>query len=230
MTAPTRRSSQIETVSAVDAAAAILSDQIMSGVYRAGERIREAPLASEFGISRHTLRAALSRLETVGLLVFRENRGWSLPVFDQAEYEDILLLRQALESMAYQITVNHAIQPDQEVDAALQRMLDLGPDADWSERLKLDCALHQSLVDLAGSKRLSQAFSDMMTEFRLCRLQSADWLDEISLDRWKKLHVSLVDSVRCGDIAALEQAASHYQSSPWSTRAYMNEDHDSNGA
>jgi DNA-binding GntR family transcriptional regulator len=208
----------LETVSAVDAAESYLSREIFRGTFKVGERIRESPLASELGISRHTLRAAFSRLESVGLVTYRENRGWSVPVLDRTQYEDILLLRQSLESTAYGIVFERSIKPDKHVKDALQRILDVTDAVSWPERLEADCALHQALVDLAGSQRLSQAFACMMTEFRLCRLQSLDWLDQLGLDQWKQRHVDLVEDMTRGDAAALEDAMSHYVSNPWITR------------
>jgi DNA-binding GntR family transcriptional regulator len=207
----------IETVSAVDAAEAYLRREVLSGRLRAGERIRESPLAASLGISRHTLRAAFGRLEAAGLLAYRENRGWSVPVFDRSEYEDILLLRQSLESTAYRIILQRAIAPDGKVRRALQELLEITEDTGWPERLEADCALHQALVDLAGSRRLSETFAQLMLEFRLCRLQSLDWLDQLGLEKWKQRHIDLVDDMQRRDVAALEDASSHYVSSPWAT-------------
>lgn len=217
-TAPSQHLPTLETVSAVDAAEAYLSREIFSGRFKPGERIRESPLSTALGISRHTLRAAFSRIEAVGLVTYRENRGWSVPVFDRAEYEDILLLRQSLESTAYWIVLERSIKPDAKVHDALQHILDVTEDVGWPERLEVDCALHQALVDLAGSRRLSQAFADMMIEFRLCRLQSIDWLDQLGLEQWKQRHVDLVEDMGRGDAAALEDATSHYASNPWIAR------------
>jgi len=212
------QSPRLATVSAVDAAEAYLRREILKGTFEAGERIRESPLAASLGISRHTLRAAFSRLEAVGLVTYRENRGWSVPVFDRSEYEDILLLRQSLESTAYRIVIEKNIQPDEHVQEALQRVVDATEDVSWPERLDLDCDLHQALVDLAGSRRLSQTFAAMMIELRLCRLQSLEWLDQLGLDQWKQRHVDLVEDMKRRDTAALKDAASHYASNPWVPR------------
>lgn len=208
-------SSGLATVSAVDAAETYLRRETLSGTIAAGERIREAPLAASLGISRHTLRAAFSRLEAVGLLDYRENRGWTVPVFDRTEYEDILVLRQSLESTAYRIVIERSIVPGVGVQNALQRVLDVTDRVSWPDRLEVDGELHQELVDLAGSRRLSQAFAAMLIELRLCRLQSAEWLEQRGLDHWKKLHIDLVDAIKRGDAAILENPSSHYVSNPW---------------
>lgn len=205
--------SPFQTVSAVDAAEAYLQREVMSGRIVPGQKIKEAPLAASLGISRHTLRAAFARLEAVGLFVYRENRGWSVPVFDQAEYEDVLLLRQSLESSAYRLIWQRSISPDENVQRAVRRVLDVTENVPWAERLEADCELHQALVDLAGSRRLSRAFSAITMEFRLCRLQSLEWLEQLSLSDWKKLHTDLVDALGRRD--APVDAESHFVANPW---------------
>lgn len=53
-----------------------LSDQIMSGLLRRGQRLSsEAHLAKHYGVSRMTLRQALGQLETEGLVVRLHGKG-----------------------------------------------------------------------------------------------------------------------------------------------------------
>lgn len=206
----------LQTISVVDALEGRLRQEIFSGSIPAGDRIKEAPLAQKLGVSRHTLRAALSRLENVGLLQYRENRGWSVPVFGKEEYSDILILRESLESSAYRIILAKQTKPGAHVEATLQDLLSKTAEDSWCERLDADCNLHQSLVDLAGSSRLSKAFSDMMDEFRLCRLQSISWLEQLSLEEWKKKHTELVEGLAAADIDAIAKATSgHFTTNPW---------------
>ncbi|KIT67977.1 GntR family transcriptional regulator, partial [Staphylococcus aureus] len=112
---------KLQTVSVVDALEERLRTEIFRARIEAGERIKESPLAKELEGSRHTLRAALSRLENVGLLRYRENRGWAVPQFNQEEYDDILMLRESLESTAYRVAVAKGIKPGNRVDAAIAK-------------------------------------------------------------------------------------------------------------
>jgi DNA-binding GntR family transcriptional regulator len=217
---PTRRAKtapagRLQTVSVVDALEERLRDDIFSGRIPAGERIKEAPLAQELEVSRHTLRAALSRLESVGLLQYRENRGWSVPVFGREEYADILLLRESLEGSAYRVILAAGTKPDEGVDKALERIVSMTDGDSWVVRIDADCALHQAVVDLAKSPHLSRAFADLLDEFRLCRLQSIDWLEQLPLSDWKDLHVDLVEGLRAGGPEAWAQVGGHFTSDPW---------------
>lgn len=206
---------KLQTVSVVDALQEHLRNDIFSGRIAAGERIKESPLARDLGVSRHTLRAALSRLENVGLLEYRENHGWSVPQFDQDEYADILLVREGLEKTAYKVAVSKGRKPDERVHAVLARIKSMDEQTPWSERIEADAALHQALVDLAGSPRLSRVFADMMDEFRLCRMQSLEWLEQLPVDRWVEFHVELIDDLSADEPDLATIAGNHFVATPW---------------
>lgn len=206
---------KLQTVSMVDALQEHLRTDILSGRIAAGERIKESPLAKQLEVSRHTLRAALSRLENVGLLEYRENHGWSVPQFDQAEYADILLVREGLEKTAYKVALSRGRKPDERVYEVLERIRGMSAETPWSERIDADAALHQALVDLAGSPRLSRAFADMMDEFRLCRMQSLDWLEQLPVDRWIEFHEELIEGLNSDDPDLDAIAGNHFVADPW---------------
>jgi DNA-binding GntR family transcriptional regulator len=71
----------------------------MSGEFDPGERLSEAALARQLGISRGPLREALGRLE--GRLVTRTPRiGVRVIAFSKDDLEQLFLMREALEGMA----------------------------------------------------------------------------------------------------------------------------------
>jgi GntR family transcriptional regulator len=54
----------------------ILEKRIREGLYKPGERIpSESELSSEFGVSRSSLRTALAKLESTGLLLIKHGEG-----------------------------------------------------------------------------------------------------------------------------------------------------------
>lgn len=208
---------KLQTISVVDALEEHLRAEIFSGRITAGERIKESPMAKELEVSRHTLRAALSRLENIGLLEYRENRGWSVPQFGKEEYEDILMFRESLESTAYKVSAEKGVKPGARVDEIMSRIGTMTEDTPWMDRIDADCTLHQALVDLAGSPRLSRAFSDMIDEFRLCRMQSLEWLKELPVDRWIEFHRELVDGLKADDPDTDAIVGTHFIADPWNS-------------
>jgi DNA-binding GntR family transcriptional regulator len=77
-----------------------LRDRIVAGTLATDVPIRQDAVAAELGMSKIPVREALARLEQVGLLVGRTNRGYVVPPMSVADIEDIFSLRLALEPRA----------------------------------------------------------------------------------------------------------------------------------
>jgi DNA-binding GntR family transcriptional regulator len=73
-----------------------LREAIIRGDIRPGERLNEARLASELGVSRTPVREALGRLEADGLAV-REGVGLIAMVIDFGAASEVMLIRELLE-------------------------------------------------------------------------------------------------------------------------------------
>lgn len=72
----------ISPASAVDACVAALQRAILEGALKVGERLPpERSLAASFGVNRVTVRTALSRLQTAGLLSVRQGSGYTVHDF-----------------------------------------------------------------------------------------------------------------------------------------------------
>src|SRR5699024_12590595 len=73
---------------------------IVAGRLTANQRLIEADLVSELGVSRATIRAALARLEHEGLVVREYNHGARVRMVTAEEAVEILQVRSALEALA----------------------------------------------------------------------------------------------------------------------------------
>src|SRR5690606_28603565 len=79
---------------------------ITSGEFEPGERLSEAKLARQLGISRGPLREALGRLE--GRLVTRTPRiGVRVIDFSRDDLEQLFLVREVLEGLAARLAAIH---------------------------------------------------------------------------------------------------------------------------
>ena len=89
-----------------------LRQMIVEGGIPHARKISEPELASQFQVSRSTLRDALSRLKSIGLLSSRPNVGYSVISLSQAHLIDIFHVRESLEGMACKLAANN-ITPTQ---------------------------------------------------------------------------------------------------------------------
>lgn len=104
----------IEGTSISDAALERLVEAITSGEYAPGQKLSEAELAAQLGISRIPLREALGRLE--GKLVTRTPRlGARVIDVSPSTLEQLYYVREALEGMAARLAAGNAA--DGEIDA-----------------------------------------------------------------------------------------------------------------
>ncbi|MBN9069713.1 MAG: GntR family transcriptional regulator, partial [Rhizobiales bacterium] len=95
-------------------------EAITSGEFEPGQKLSEAELARQLGISRGPLREALGQLE--GRLVSRTPRlGVRVVDFGREELEQLFRVREALEGMAARLAAEHISNSDLE---ELRELLD----------------------------------------------------------------------------------------------------------
>jgi len=73
-----------------------LAEQIISGAYRPGERLMEAVLAKELGVSHGPVRDALRQLQNAGLVTISPYRGAHVTEYSEREIEELYEVRSAL--------------------------------------------------------------------------------------------------------------------------------------
>lgn len=84
-----------------------LRQQIVEGLIPHGHKISEPELASQFQVSRSTLRDALARLKSIGLLNSQPNVGYSVIQLSTKHLIETFYVREALEGMACRLAASH---------------------------------------------------------------------------------------------------------------------------
>jgi DNA-binding GntR family transcriptional regulator len=122
-----------------------LRDRIVAGRLGTDVPIRQDAVAAELGMSKIPVREALARLEQVGLLVGRTNRGYVVPPMSVEDIEDIYSLRLAVEPRAAAFAVARA---DDAERAAAQSALGLLESAAMDDPVQLATCTHNLHVAL----------------------------------------------------------------------------------
>jgi DNA-binding GntR family transcriptional regulator len=183
---------------AVDAVAADLRARILRGDLPPGARLREAALAAEFDVARHTLRAALRALAAEHLVAIEPHRGAHVAVLDDAQVTALIELRAALEVGAASLLAERgglAAPWPAGVERAA-RELEASCASPAPDRAAVDAAhaaLHHAIVAAAGSDRITTAHAGLAAESRLVLLQSREALP---VERMAALHRDLLDRLR----------------------------------
>jgi DNA-binding GntR family transcriptional regulator len=201
----------ISHLSLPEAVRLTLRRRILNNELAAGERLIEASLAAEFGVSRTTLRSALMELKNDRLVEVSPRRGCRVARMTGAEIEDACFARYLLESGA--VTEERAIIDDNLI-AALGSELDAMAEAvaagDLAETVESDTRLHGLLVAAGGRTRLAGLWHELDGQMGALMRSSIEFRGSELADVVGR-HRSLIDAVRTRDMTLIAAALrDHY--------------------
>jgi DNA-binding FadR family transcriptional regulator len=201
---------------------------IKLGLVAPGERFpAERELAAQLGISRITLREAISELHQVGYISSRRGRQggtfvtYTPPSPDSAELRrlaienadkltDALIFRHAVETGAAESLATQfgAGTTDGRVHSSLLARLDEVNGAGPADYRRLDTLFHLAIAELSGSSLLAASCAD-------ARMRLNDFLNAIpvlprNIDHGAGQHRAIVEAILAGNaIAARSVVAEH---------------------
>lgn len=147
-----------------------LLDKIKSGDWKSGEKLpSENELCKILNVSRVTVRAAIQRLQSLGLVEAKQGKGTFIcsneDLFDysgfsgnidltKTEYREINELREALEKLAVQKLMECGSCDTTYIQKAYDGMLEAAKTLDYIELTKHDLIFHSAIMAAAGNTRL----------------------------------------------------------------------------
>jgi DNA-binding GntR family transcriptional regulator len=160
----------LNPASTVDQLAAALRARILDGELEPGRRLIERELVETYDVARHTLRAALRRLEAESLVRVEPNRGASVASLSGEDLKELFTLRLALEREAAHLALERCggRLPAAVHDAArdLDRLA-RRRGTSWNELAAAHHRVHETLVAAAGAPRIERAYAALSTELDL---------------------------------------------------------------
>lgn len=166
---------RLARTSTVHLIATELRAAIYSGALAVGSPLGEAELASQLGVSRGPLREAAQRLVQEGLLTSTPGRGLRVATISVHEVADVYEARLAIEGQAVvRITRDGRMSAIGAVERALDELERMSRSDSARDIGDADLEFHQTLVDAAGSLRLSRAMSTLAVETRIATFSLPD--------------------------------------------------------
>ena len=183
-----------------------LRQAILEGTLPPGERLVEADLAAQLGVSRAPVRDALRMLEHDGLVTANGRRGRFVTVLSARDAWEVYTLREALEAMAVGIVARSC--PPEVLDQAegiIEEMHLASRRGDRADLSRLDVSFHRLICQTADHERLLRTWDSMSTLISLLSRQviGAQYDD---LEAVPARHQLLVDVIRQGDVDAATAA------------------------
>lgn len=153
-----------------------IRDKILKGLYLPGMRLVEADLVEEYKVSRVTVREALRRLASEGLVDLMPNKGIKVKQLTRKEFHDVLIVRAQLEGLAAQLaagidTVD--LSPlvrihDQERDMLCKLEWDFN---DRMKKTELNQMFHDTIAVLSGNDSLRKILAQLRAQIYICEHQ-----------------------------------------------------------
>ena len=177
-----------------------LRSDLLRGRIRPGDRVTEHWAAATYRVSRTPVREACRRLAEEGLLSHRPRHGYSAPLVDRREIEELYEVRRALEVLAMgRAAAAEGARPGLLV---LGRIWSGEMPAPGVEIVYRDEAFHEGLVKVGGGRVLRSTLESVNARIRLVRVH--DFLDHERIRATVEQHLAILDALdeRDGDAAA----------------------------
>jgi phosphonate utilization transcriptional regulator len=178
---------------------------IMTGELPVGSRVNESELAARFNTSRGPVREALRGLEEAGLVRNEKNRGVFVREISFEEADEIYELREALEEIVgRRVAVAINAGTVQRLRSTVDAMHVATQAQDVAQYAQLNLQFHETLLEIAGSRKLSETYRRLVKELHLFRMRALDSGGglRVSADE----HGAIVSVIASGDPEAAGRA------------------------
>lgn len=183
-----------------------LRDGILNSRYAPGQRLIEADLTRDFGVSRGPLREAFRRLSAEGLLEIVPNRGALVRKLSYKETIELFQIRTALEALAVRLAAAAIDRGDNRARFAA----DIAPI--WDEATRLSGAayhqenwrFHQAILTICDNAQLASLSRQLQLPLIMLQLSGAmtPAMYEDSVAEHRRIATAILD----GDPDAAERA------------------------
>lgn len=187
-------------------------DEVLSGLREAiflgrlvpGQRLVEADLTREYGVSRGPVREALRQLAAENVIEAVPNQSAVVRRFTVREMHELFEIRAELEALAARKAAECLKNPQ------VRNQFIAATEAIWSEHAGMPMSayieenrrFHQAIADASGSERLAALIRQM--QLPLILLQIHQKLDKHSLEESVQEHRVIASALLEGDAGAAE--------------------------
>ncbi len=191
----------------VDAVIDAITEGVKDGRYAPGQRLVEADLTRELGVSRGPLREALGRLAAEGIIEIEPYRGAIVRRLTREDLEDLFQVREVLEGEAARLAAGHIDEADnrRRLDAAMRKADALRRRGDVASYIDENTRFHDLIVEMSGSRLLGRLIPQLQVHaFRLLFRQLL--MDQAAMEQSITEHEAVAEAILAGDARAADKA------------------------
>jgi GntR family transcriptional regulator of gluconate operon len=186
-----------------------LFEAILGGKVLPGEHLAEQPIAGSLGVSRISVREAIRRLATDGLVELIPNRGAFVVAFGPRDIEEIFSLRGSLESLGIRLATEGAGRVDLvRLEEIVDEMRDIEKSHDRVSGAEVDTRFHLTLMEVSRHRRALEAWRSISAQITIAVYNSITYYPDINglADR----HARIVEVIRSGGADEAERHISDH--------------------
>ena len=186
-----------------------IKENILNGVYKEHEELKENTLATELGVSRTPVREALRQLELEGLVKIVPNKGACVTGITKKDVKDIYAIRSLLEGLCARWATEHItdtqIEELEEIVLLSEFHLKRGKKEQSQQVTELDGKFHEILYEASDSRILKHVLSDFHKYVRMARKASVT--DHARAEKSIEEHKNILQALKDKDADRAESLA-----------------------
>ena len=189
-----------------------LREDILSGVYKEHDELREISIGEEMGVSRTPVREALRQLELEGLVAIIPNKGAYVTGITPKDVHDIYKIRSMLEGLcARWATMNiteNQISELEEIILLSEFHLKKASSGKAKQVSELDGKFHKVLYIASNSRILEHVLSDFHKYVQVARTMSVG--AESRAEKSIAEHRDILEAIKSKDADLAERLANEH--------------------
>lgn len=192
---------------AVERVVAAIRDGVRDGRFVPGQRLVEADLIRDLGVGRNSLREALSRLSSDGLIVVEPHRGASIRRLGRRDVAEFYELREVLEGLGARLAAQNIDLPGnrERFTSAWEAMRGATRAAQMADYIDENTRFHRAIVELAGRTRLLELVDQLQIQTFRVQFRNALARDETGMREYSAAeHEDLAEAILAGDTERAE--------------------------
>ncbi len=159
---------QIKTTA--DQIADVMRNEIFSGKYLPGDKLKENEISSRHSVSRTPVREALRKLEAEGLAEFRPNKGVTIPQIDNHDIDEICELRTLIELYCVRKFIRIATEQHfEEMENIINQMRNALSSNDIPNYFALSLDFHAYYIRHCQNARMYSFFNSIRNAIRMAQ-------------------------------------------------------------
>jgi len=191
--------------------ATIIRDGICAGTWTAGQAINDQALATELGVSRTSVREALSRLVESRVVERIQWKGYYVRRLSWEEVENLVDIRLSLEKLAFTKAFDRI---EEAIISELRKSIDQ-TEATISENdlagfMRYDPLFHETIYRVSGNEWISYILNNSLTLLNVLRyMDKGDDFTDAALSSVRD-HRSILDAIERRDIGLMLSRLEHH--------------------